>query len=283
MVVLITGCRSGFGLLGAVSLAREGHTVYAGLRDLATAGNLLEASQSLPGPGKVIPVQLDVTREEERRAVVDHILSETGELDALVNNAGVVLGGFLEQVSEAELRKVFEVNVFGLWALTQACLPALRAAGAAGRLATVVNISSMSGLMGLPGVGVYAGSKWALEGMSEAWRHELKPFGVRVVLIEPGPYRTDIWGRNRHISVPDVGPDDPYLDARRRMEEMIDKTVGKRAGDPQEVVDRIVSLLADPRPALRYPMGPLVRVRLFLYRFLPFRLVEAIIGRVLRG
>ena len=111
-VVLITGCRSGFGLLAAVGAAKRGHQVYAGLRDLDTAGDLRLATEGLA----VTPVQLDVTDADQRRGVLDQILSEHGRIDGLVNNAGIAMGGFLEVLEEDEIRKVMEVNVFGVWA-----------------------------------------------------------------------------------------------------------------------------------------------------------------------
>ncbi|MCZ7687032.1 MAG: SDR family NAD(P)-dependent oxidoreductase [Sandaracinaceae bacterium] len=192
MIVLCTGCRSGFGLSIAVSAARAGHTVYAGLRDLSTGDRLAEATRGLD----VRPIQLDVVDPEERRAAVDRVLDEHGRIDALINNAGVPLGGFQEQIEEDELRRLFEVNVFAAWALTKLCLPSMRER----REGIVVNITSMAGRQAMPGLGAYAGSKFALEGMTEALRHEMRPFGVRVVLVEPGPYKTDIFARNRVVA-----------------------------------------------------------------------------------
>ncbi|MBX2802520.1 MAG: SDR family NAD(P)-dependent oxidoreductase, partial [Myxococcales bacterium] len=152
-VVLITGCGSGFGRLAALEAARRGHIVYAGLRSMSSASDLRAAATGLD----VIPLPLDVTVAEQRTAAVERILTEQGGLDGLVNNAGVALGGFLEDVDEDEIRHLFEVNVFGAWALTKACLPALRQADRA----TVVMISSLSAVMALPGLGAYAASKFA--------------------------------------------------------------------------------------------------------------------------
>jgi NAD(P)-dependent dehydrogenase (short-subunit alcohol dehydrogenase family) len=188
MIVLCTGCRSGFGLLIAVTAARAGHTVYAGLRDLETQADLVKFAGNLD----VRPVQLDVTNADERETVVREIVEEHGRLDALINNAGRTLGGFIEQIAEDELRRLFDVNVFAAWALTKTCLPHLRAS----REGIVINIASMAGRQAMPGLGGYAGSKFAIEGITEALRHEMRPFGVRVVLVEPGPYATDIVGRS---------------------------------------------------------------------------------------
>lgn len=272
MVVLITGCRSGFGLLAAVACARAGHTVYAGMRDLSTAGPLRDAAGDLP----VIPVQLDVCSESDRNAVLARIEAEHGALGGLVNNAGVPLGGALEDVSEAELRRLFEVNVFGLWALTQRALPAMRAAGRG----HILQISSMAGRMAMPGLGAYAASKHALAGMTEAWRLELHPFGLRMVLVEPGPFKTDIFERNRVVAAASADPASPYAAFVSRMEEKAAKWTDK-AGDPQEVADRIVSLLADPEPPARVPIGPTTGWRRALRWGLPDAAWERLMRRAI--
>lgn len=271
MIVLCTGCRSGFGLLIAVSAARAGHTVYAGLRDLSTADRLREASAGLD----VHPVQLDVTDPAQREAVVSEILEKHGRVDALVNNAGIALAGFQEQIEERELRRLFDVNVFAPFALTKLCLPSMREQ----RTGIVINVTSMAGRQAMPVLGGYAGSKFALEGMTEALRHEMRPFGVRVALVEPGPYKTDIFGRNRWVS---DGADEggPYTEMQDKMERLVEK-MESRMGDPQEVADLVVRLLRERRPALRHPLGPGVAARLWSRRVLPFEAVEKILERIL--
>lgn len=271
-VVLVTGCGSGFGLLAAVEAARRGHKVYAGLRRMESRDAVASAAGSLD----VRPLQLDVTSASEREAAIERILDEEGRIDALVNNAGITLGGFLETVDEDELRRVFEVNVFAAWATTRLCLPAMRRQGSG----TVVMLSSMSGRMGLPGLGAYAGSKFALEGMSEAWRHELAPFGIRVVLIEPGPYRTDILGRNRTLARHAADPDGPYTQWGRHLEAAMEARMEKLAGDPKEVADRICDVIEARRPALRHPMGSGSRSRDLLLRLAPFGVVERVVARI---
>jgi NAD(P)-dependent dehydrogenase (short-subunit alcohol dehydrogenase family) len=270
-VVLITGCRSGFGLLAAVEAANAGYRVYAGLRDLSSAAELRRAAGDLP----ITPVQLDVTSEQERVEVVRSILEAEGRLDGLVNNAGIAIGGFWEQFEADELRKMFEVNVFGVWALTKLCLPTMRSRGAG----VIINISSMAGRMGTPGLGMYAGSKFALEGMSEALRHELRPFGVRVVLVEPGPYKTDIFERNRRMCRGSEAPG-PYAALQAKVLGLFEK-IGPKMGDAREVSRLIVRLLDEPAPRLRYPLGPSVRPRLWMRTLLPFWLEERVIDRVL--
>jgi len=269
MVVLVTGARSGFGKLASLELARRGHTVYAGLRDPDTAGPLMEAAGDLD----VRPIGLDVTEAGQREAAVAEITEAHGRIDGLVNNAGIALGGFLEQVDDDGLRRLFEVNVFSVHALTRLVLPTMRAQ----RSGSVVMVSSMSGRTAMPGLGAYAASKFALEGMSEAWRHELRPFGVRVVLIEPGPYKTDIFGRNRQEVEDDA--DSPYAPFAARMRVKVAEAV-ETAGDPQDVAVAIAEAVEGKRTGLRYPMGPNSRMRR-VAGVLPFGVTEWAVGRVL--
>jgi NAD(P)-dependent dehydrogenase (short-subunit alcohol dehydrogenase family)/uncharacterized OsmC-like protein len=261
MIVLVTGCRSGFGLLAAVSAARAGHTVYAGLRDLDTADRLRDAGKGLD----VTPVQLDVTDAQQRSSVVADIVDRHGAVNALVNNAGIAIAGPLEELTEQEIRRVFEVNVFALWALTNEVLPGMRKQ----RDGIVINVSSMAGRMALPALGAYAATKHAVTGMSEALRVELHDQGVRVALVEPGPYKTDILGRNRNIGSA-VDRDGPYAELMARVERM-EKKISPTAGDPQDVADRIVALLGDPAPAFRHPMGPTTEARRLARWLLPDR------------
>lgn len=274
MVILVTGCRSGFGKRIAIDAAKKGHVVYAGLRDVETAQSLRRESVGL----SLIPVQLDVTVQDERHAVVSRILKEEGRLDGLVNNAGVALGGFLEQVAPDELRKVFEVNVFGLWALTNEVLPHMREVGAG----KIINISSGSGFMAFPGLGAYAASKFAVEGMTEAWRHELALFGVDIYLIQPGAYATDIWGRNRTLCRRSK-EEGPYLKWAEKMDQAFQKVVNQSVRPPDEVSDRVIGLLEGPRAKFRHPMGPGTLKRRVLKGMLPFGVAEFAVRRVLFG
>lgn len=270
MIVLATGCRSGFGKLFAVSAARAGHTVYAGVRDPAKCPELTLAARGL----SVIPIALDVTDAAQREDAIARIVREQGRLDALVNNAGVGLGGFQEQVASDELQRLFDVNFFSVHALTRLALPHLRASKG-----IVINVSSMAGRQAMPGLGAYAASKFALEGMTESLRHEMGPFGVRVVLVEPGPYKTDIFERNRWMARA-AGEPGPYAGFMRRMEALL-AGAERSMGDPQEVADLMVRLLTDRRPRLRYPLGPGVRARLLARSTLPFEAVEALLARII--
>jgi NAD(P)-dependent dehydrogenase (short-subunit alcohol dehydrogenase family) len=275
MVYLVTGARSGIGLLTAITLARAGHTVYAGLRDPTTDKDLRAA-----GPGLDLrPIALDVSSPADCTAAVARILTESGRIDGLVNNAGVALGGFLEQIDDDEMRRLFDVNVFGLWDLTCKVLPTMRAQ----KSGCVVHVTSMAGRLSMPGLGAYAASKWAVEGMAEAWRHELRPFGVRMCLIEPGPYKTDIFGRNRTMARRMTEPDGPYAVRSRALDAIANKATDRIAGDPQEVADRILELLTDYNPPLRVPIGPTAHLRLALRLLLPWSVLEAVVARLTAG
>jgi len=269
-VALITGCSSGIGLAIATEAARAGNVVYAGVRDPASVAGLASTSG-------IVPVSLDVTSAADREAAVERVRREQGRLDVLVNNAGQALGGFLEQLEEDEVRRLFDVNVFGAWAMTRVALPHLRSARG-----LVVLMSSMSGRSALPGLGAYAASKFALEALGEAWRHELTPFGVRVVLVEPGAYRTEIFGRNRRLGRRVKDAASPYAPFVERFDVLATRTVERLARDPSEVARLVVSLFDAPRPALRHPIGPGARLRSLLLRVAPFSLVEAILRRVMR-
>ncbi|HET6345023.1 MAG TPA: SDR family oxidoreductase, partial [Myxococcota bacterium] len=193
-VVLITGCSSGFGLLSAVRLARQGHRVFASMRDLERAAPLQAAARDA---GVAVDLlQLDVGDPASRQRAISDIRGAAGRIDVLINNAGQALGGFFEDVDLDELRAQFEVNFFAVAALSRAVLPMMRAQGH-GR---IINISSVSGLVAQPSVSAYCASKFALEGLSEAMRHELLPYNIHVVLVEPGSYRTDIFQKNRWVA-----------------------------------------------------------------------------------
>ncbi|MBM75672.1 MAG: short-chain dehydrogenase/reductase [Proteobacteria bacterium] len=272
-VILITGCRAGIGLATALAAAKSGHVVYAGLRDVSTDAQLREAAQGLP----VIPLQLDITKSEQRQEVVEQIVSEHGRIDVLINNAGIGIGGFLEELEEDELRNVLDVNILGTWAMTKACLPTMRKQ----KKGLVLMISSLSGRMAIPGIGAYCTAKFALEGMAETWRHELAPFGIGVILIQPGAYRTDMIGDRRRICRAASDASSPYRDLSANMMQWYDHTVVDKAANPNDLAKELVALLENRAPALRYPMGPKTFLRSIAIRLFPFWIIERFFQRVL--
>ena len=186
---LITGTSTGIGQATAVVLASRGWRVFATMRNLEKAGSLEQALKDTRGQNSVEIEQLDVTSGASIQAVVKSLLARTGNtLNAVVHNAGVAAAGAFEDVPESELRRVMETNFFGVLGLTRALLPTFRA-HASGR---IVLVSSEAAFMGQPTNSIYCASKWAIEGWAEAIAYELEPFGIEVILIEPGPYRTEI-------------------------------------------------------------------------------------------
>ena len=267
--VLVTGASSGIGKAVAISLASEGWTVLAGVRKEAD-GEALRAAA-----GGIRPVLLDVTDPAEVARLPDAV----GErLDALVNNAGVVLPGPLEILPPSALRHQLEVNVVGQVAVTQACLPALRAAR--GR---IVFISSVSGLVVFPLLGAYAASKHAIEAVGDAFRRELAGWGLKVALIEPGPVKSRIWEKTRALAQGRMGEIPPeslslYEEAIKGLQEGAAKAE-EGAEDPQVVVDAVRHALTSPAPRTRYIVGPRSKWRTILARFLPDKWLDARLAR----
>lgn len=245
--VLLTGSSSGFGLATAQRFASRGWRVFASMRDPGR-GQALRARAAAKGWTLTTP-SLDVTRDESVAAAVAEVLAATGgRLDALVNNAGYYAYGPLEETTPDELRAQLETNVLGVHRVTRAVLPAMRAR----RDGVVITLGSVSGRVALPVVGPYHASKWALEGMMEAWRLELAPYGVRVVLVEPGAFATALHDNERIAAA--FGPASPYapLVAAYRRESA---ALG-RAQDLTPVVDVIERAANVANPRLRWPVGP---------------------------
>jgi NAD(P)-dependent dehydrogenase (short-subunit alcohol dehydrogenase family) len=244
------------------------------MRDLAERGPLDQAVKQAGVQDRVIVDQLDVTAAASIASAVASALSQTGNrLDAVVHNAGVAVAGALEDVPESELRHVMETNFFGVLALTRALLPTLRAQGG-GRLAIV---SSEAAFMGRPTISIYCASKWALEGWAESIAYELEPFGIEVILIEPGPYRTEIWERAPRFQP----PDSPY---RAWVQHVFHTGLARAASmarDPKEVAAVIAGAIESQRPRFRYPVGPTARLGHFLKGKIPSRLLRRVITRSL--
>ncbi|MGF7033375.1 NAD(P)-dependent dehydrogenase (short-subunit alcohol dehydrogenase family) [Paenibacillus mucilaginosus] len=272
---LVTGASSGLGLRIAAALAAEGWMVAAAMRDLSKGEALLEAARRAGAEEWVDCRKLDVCDEEAVRHTVREVAEDYGRIDVLVNNAGYAVGGYTEDIPMEAWRAQFETNFFGLVALTQAVLPLMREQ----RRGRIVNISSISGRAGFPGYGPYAASKFAVEGFSEALRLEMQPYGVDVVLIEPGAYRTEIWRKGfEGIHAPEGSP------YRRELEAVLrySQRTAEAAPDPQEVADAVLRVLRAPRPKLRYPLGRGVALSLLGRSLLPWHWYERIVRRMLK-
>ena len=241
---LITGASSGFGLeLARAALAR-GDTVVGTLRQRAQADSFEQLA-----PGRSHAVLLDVTRADDIGPAVQLAVQKAGGVDVLVNNAGYGLFGVVEEVSDAEARHVMETNFFGALNVTRALLPHLREQ----RSGHIFNITSVAGVIGFPGCGLYAASKFALEGASEALAGELAPFGVRVTIVEPGGFRTNFAGGSMRQAgqVLQAYVDTPAGKARQS----ISRYDGHQPGDPAKAALAIIAALEAPEAPLRLVLG----------------------------
>lgn len=255
--VLITGASSGIGEATARVFLEEGWTVYATARDRDDVDDLAADGCETAA--------LDVTNPEQPQAVVDRIVEETGGIDCVVNNAGFAQRGTIEDVPPRKVRKQFDVNVFGPHRLMRAAIPEMRAAGAG----SIINVSSFFGRVSSPGMGVYAGSKVALEAFSDALRAEVADDGVNVVVIEPGPVATDFEARTQR-ELGDVDQSATYDDIYSFYEDA--GTVRDAfASSPETVATVIYNAAETPDPEPRYPVGFLAKYGVYL-RFLPDRL-----------
>jgi NAD(P)-dependent dehydrogenase (short-subunit alcohol dehydrogenase family) len=263
--ILITGCSSGIGRATARRFASRGWRVFATMRR-PPDGDELRAEAQREGWHLTTPA-LDVTRDDSVAAAMAEVLAATGGgLDVLVNNAGYYAVGPLEETTPDELRAQLETNVVGVHRVTRAVLPAMRAR----RGGAIVTLGSVSGLVAVPMVAAYHASKWALEGMIEALRLELLPFGVRVTLIEPGPFQTDLH-KKEILSAASGGAESPYaglLEAYRRQADRM------RRADVRAVVDTIERAVAHRNPRLRWLVGPTSFSAGRLRGFVPDRLYE---------
>jgi NAD(P)-dependent dehydrogenase (short-subunit alcohol dehydrogenase family) len=231
--VLITGCSSGFGRATAIELTRRGHAVVATARRPDTLADLDVADR----------LALDVTDDASVRAAV----AAAGPIDALVNNAGISVGGPVEHVPVDEVRRLFDTNYFGALRMIQAVVPQMRARGSG----VVVNVSSVNGKVAPPLSGFYASTKHALEAMSEALYFEVGHFGVRTVIIEPGYFRSNL-GENRRVYGVD-GP--PYGELDRLAQDMAAKIGRAVAPGPEVVAVAIADAIESPDTPLRVPVG----------------------------
>ena len=265
--VLITGCSTGIGRAAAVHLAGRGHRVYATARRPESIADL--------GSQGCKTLTLDVTDEASMRAAVDAVEGAEGAVDALVNNAGYSIQGPFEETSLDEVRKQFETNVFGAVALTQMVLPKMRAQ----RWGRIVNISSMGGRITLPGGAFYHATKHALEAISDVARFELQPFGIAVVLIEPGIIKTQ-FGDTASSSVEDT--DGPYASFNASLKKLLDSAysgpLAKAGVGPESVAKTIAKAIESRRPKTRYVVPAATMGILFARRVLPDRAWDAAVG-----
>jgi NAD(P)-dependent dehydrogenase (short-subunit alcohol dehydrogenase family) len=246
-VWFITGTSRGFG----VEIARE--ALSRGHRVVATARDADSVRKALPNAGdRLLPVALNVTDEAAARAAVAAATEAFGGIDVLVNNAGRGLLGAVEESSGVEVRAVYETNVFGLLAVTRAVTPVLRAA----RSGVILNVSSIGAVQAASGWGVYASTKFAVEGLSEALRDELAPLGIKVTIVQPGYFRTDfLESTSLHVAGQEIAD---YADgpagAMRRL--ALGGLSGAQSGDPAKAATVIVDMVEKGDLPARLPLGP---------------------------
>lgn len=254
-VILITGASSGMGKETAKRLIQEGHTVY-------TVARRVEHMQDLQAMGGH-PIKMDVTNEDEIQHVVDRIIQKEGKIDVLWNNAGYGLYGAVEDIPVEEARKQFEVNLFGLSAITQKVVPFMRKA----KSGTIINTSSMGGKMYTPMGAWYHASKHALEGFSDCLRLELKPFGIHVVVLEPGIIETE-FGNVMLSNISKYSAKGAYADLTTKLVAATNKMY-ESGGSKSSLIARTVSgIVGSEKPKTRYRVGkwakPMVWMRIHL-------------------
>lgn len=269
-VVLVTGASSGIGYEAAQRLSRRGCRVFA-------AARRLELMEPLREEG-IVPVRLDVCDDESMRQCVDTVVQAEGRIDVLVNNAGYGYFGAVENVSDAEARRQLEVNVFGLAALCRLVIPIMRKQGS-GR---IINTSSIAGLMVFPFGGWYHVSKYSVEALSDALRMELRPFGIRVSMIEPGAIHTD-WGIIAADHLRESSKGTPYeADALPQADLMHKGYSGNLLTKPTVIARAIERAALSHRPRTRYRVGRFSTVAVWSHRLLPARWWDALMRRFMK-
>jgi NAD(P)-dependent dehydrogenase (short-subunit alcohol dehydrogenase family) len=238
--ILVTGTSSGFGKLTAITLAKEGHSVIAGMRGVN--GKNAEVANELNELPNIEVVELDVTSEESVNAAVQQTLKKYGQIDVLVNNAGVAGFGVFEGTSVDQMKNLFEVNLFGIVRTYQAVLPSMRKHKAG----LIINVSSTFGLFATPFVVPYQMTKFGVEALTEGVRHEVKQYGIETVALSPGPFPTEIgskvgFGADKAEIVEAYGPE-----VQKSFEQfggIMYGKIGEYKADPQEVADGVLALI----------------------------------------
>ena len=255
-VALITGASSGIGRACAAHLAASGLRVYGTSRSATTAA------------GTVTMLQMDVTDDHSVQSAVDAVLEREGHLDIVVNNAGIAIAGPVELTSIEEAKRQIDVNLFGAFRVSRAVLAIMRHQGGG----YIVNIGSIGGLIAIPYQPLYSASKFALEGLTESLRLEVRPFGIRVVIIEPGDTRTEIT-QNRKMAEATTNQQ-VYRSLVAALKRTADDE--QHGPGPDGVARLLWRIVSTPNPRLRYTVGPPIqRSAVFMKRLLPYALMES--------
>jgi NAD(P)-dependent dehydrogenase (short-subunit alcohol dehydrogenase family) len=242
-VWLITGTSQGFGHELVRAALDRGDSVVAASR------HPQQVAEAFPtASDRLLAIAVDLSQPAQIAAVVDGAMTRFGRIDVLVNNAGFGIIGAIEEVSDAELSKVFEINVFGLLRVTRAVLPQMRSQ----RSGNIVNLSSIGGLVGFAGFGIYNATKFAVEGLSEALAKEVAPLGIHVTLVEPGPYRTDFLGGSLAVAETELPA---YAETAGVPRAARTTRHGAQAGDPVRAAAAIVEAVTSDSPPLHFLLG----------------------------
>jgi NAD(P)-dependent dehydrogenase (short-subunit alcohol dehydrogenase family) len=248
-VWFITGSSTGFGRLLAEAVLKRGERVIVTARDLSKVADMARKF-----PERARAFSLDVTNPAEIEDVAAKAIASFGHVDVLVNNAGYGVNGAIEEVSEEEFEPMFQTNIYGLIRTTRAFLPHFRER----RSGHILNLSSIGGLIGGAGWGYYNVTKFAVEGFSEALAAEMKPLGVHVTVIEPGPFRTDFLGRSGKLAQREL-PE--YTETAGKARTYLKTQSGKQPGDPQKAVDALIKVVESPNPPLHLILGKIALTR----------------------
>jgi NAD(P)-dependent dehydrogenase (short-subunit alcohol dehydrogenase family) len=271
LVFLVTGASSGIGRACAVHLARQGHRVFGTTRRPpdAVAADL---HGSLENPEPLDVLAMDVDAEASVVHALEHVVERTGRLDVVVNCAGFGIGGAIEDMSDQDAWDILQTNLMGSLRVCRAALPSMRAQGSG----MLINISSIGGRMGLPFQGLYSATKYAIEGLTEALRMEVRPFGIRATLIEPGDFCTGFTDNRRVVT--GTASDDVYRSAREHALSVVERD--ERGGGTPDIVARLVERIASKRsPRVRYVVGPVAeRLAATLKRVLPSKWFEWVLS-----
>lgn len=269
-VILITGASSGIGKVTALQLINEGHIVYGAARRVEQMQELVDAGG--------FAIKLDVTQQNQVDSCINQILSEQNRIDVLINNAGYGLYGAVEDISIEDAKRQFDVNIFGLASITKAVIPHMRNA----KSGMIINISSMGGKIYTPLGAWYHATKHALEGWSDCLRLELKQFGIKVVIIEPGAIATE-FGEVMYEPMLKNSGDGPYQNIAKAMAEATRETYEKKgAASPPTVISNAISkAIKSKNPKRRYVAGKLAKPVMFLRKYFGDAIFDkAIMNRV---
>lgn len=242
-VWLITGCSTGFGRQIAKATLEAGYMVAVAARKIKDIADIVNEY-----PERALAVQLDVTKPGEIASAVNAVIKHFGRIDVLVNNAGIGYFGAIEESDQAETRRMFDINFFGLANMTREVLPHMRAQ----RSGHIINTSSIGGLISFPGLGYYHATKYAVDGFSEALSKEVNSLGIKVTIVAPGAFRTDWAGRSAQET---PGTIEDYAETAESIKKWIRSISGTQPGDPTKAAKAIIKVVESANPPLRLLLG----------------------------